>query len=306
MEDFAYSAMLRLIRAGLAAQGIPPPDVPPTAAAHVPLELKRRLLAQLAAAHGPPVLLRIPDALPNLPPEPALRALTLARDPLDLLQRWARLERCAHSRHRIRWEQRTPGDVELTHYAIGGGEGPRAEEDLLVFALLTKLCEMIGTRGLAAGPVGAGWPWRRDGAWCENAGPWPVGAAWRWRFEHAARACPPVAVEPPPPPVELLRRTRAMVAADPARGWTIDVVAAALAVSPRSLQRRLRLAGSTLTQVLAEVRMEAAAELLGTTRVGLAEIGFLCGFADQAHFTRAFKRFSAFTPAAYRQDFART
>jgi transcriptional regulator GlxA family with amidase domain len=50
--------------------------------------------------------------------------------------------------------------------------------------------------------------------------------------------------------------------------------------------------------------MEAAAELLSKSALGLAEIGFTCGFADQAHFTRAFKRFTAFTPAAYRSDFA--
>jgi AraC-like DNA-binding protein len=38
----------------------------------------------------------------------------------------------------------------------------------------------------------------------------------------------------------------------------------------------------------------------------LAEVGFLCGFSDQAHFTRAFKRQVGLTPARYRTEFADT
>ena len=35
-----------------------------------------------------------------------------------------------------------------------------------------------------------------------------------------------------------------------------------------------------------------------------AEVGYMCGFADQAHFTRQFKRHTAMTPALYRSEFA--
>jgi AraC-like DNA-binding protein len=34
-----------------------------------------------------------------------------------------------------------------------------------------------------------------------------------------------------------------------------------------------------------------------------AQVGYLCGFADQAHFTRSFKRFTAMTPVVYRAQF---
>ena len=35
----------------------------------------------------------------------------------------------------------------------------------------------------------------------------------------------------------------------------------------------------------------------------LAEIGLLCGYADQSHFTREFRQRSGLTPADYRRDF---
>ena len=36
---------------------------------------------------------------------------------------------------------------------------------------------------------------------------------------------------------------------------------------------------------------------------GLAEIGFIAGFADQAHFARTFSRAVGTTPSGYRADF---
>ncbi len=36
-----------------------------------------------------------------------------------------------------------------------------------------------------------------------------------------------------------------------------------------------------------------------------AEVAYLCGFADQAHFTRQFKQHTAMTPGLYRDAFAR-
>ena len=36
----------------------------------------------------------------------------------------------------------------------------------------------------------------------------------------------------------------------------------------------------------------------------LAEVGFLCGYADQAHFTREFRRRVGLPPERYRRAFA--
>jgi len=48
-------------------------------------------------------------------------------------------------------------------------------------------------------------------------------------------------------------------------------------------------------------RIWRARELLLTSRLPLAEIAFEVGFSDQSHFTNAFRRETAMTPAAYRR-----
>ena len=49
-------------------------------------------------------------------------------------------------------------------------------------------------------------------------------------------------------------------------------------------------------------RIERAQRLLLTTRATLAQIALDCGFADQCHFTRVFKRLVGATPGIWRQQ----
>jgi AraC family transcriptional regulator len=49
------------------------------------------------------------------------------------------------------------------------------------------------------------------------------------------------------------------------------------------------------------LQIRAACELLGKPDWPLAEIAAECGFADQSHFTRAFRRMAATTPLRFRQ-----
>jgi AraC family transcriptional regulator len=53
---------------------------------------------------------------------------------------------------------------------------------------------------------------------------------------------------------------------------------------------------------LIERRIERAKHLLITADLGLAEIALACGFADQSHFTAAFRRGTGATPGAFRQE----
>ena len=76
--------------------------------------------------------------------------------------------------------------------------------------------------------------------------------------------------------------------------------AAALGLSLRTLQRQLAAAGTSYRSLLGEVRVRRAAMYLARPGTTLAEIGFLCGFADQAHFTREFTRRAGLPPARYR------
>jgi AraC family transcriptional regulator len=53
---------------------------------------------------------------------------------------------------------------------------------------------------------------------------------------------------------------------------------------------------------LVEMRLEKARDLLLNTKTPLAEIAAACGFADQCHLTRTFRRATGDTPGAWRRE----
>jgi AraC-like DNA-binding protein len=73
-------------------------------------------------------------------------------------------------------------------------------------------------------------------------------------------------------------------------------VARELAMSGRTLQRRLADLGYTFNALADEVRDATARLYLEQPDMALAEIGYLLGFADQSTFNRAFKRWTGVTP----------
>ena len=224
----------------------------------------------------------------------------ISDDPLD---RWHRPGAVRHhSRHQHRRRAvGSPATLVWYHRSHHPASGPTAQEDVLVFALITVLCEWSGATALEAGPIDADERWRRDGRWTEDlAG--DVRRGWRIRHAPGRRRWPeePAISDGGDPGVRL----RDAVAADPAARWTVDRLAAAAGIGLRSLQRRLAAAGTTPNRLVAETRLAAAAEFLVAGDAGLAEIGFACGFADQPRFTRTFRRYAGLTPAAYRTAFA--
>jgi AraC-like DNA-binding protein len=80
----------------------------------------------------------------------------------------------------------------------------------------------------------------------------------------------------------------------------LDDVARRLAIAPRTLHRRLRDAGTSFAAVLDDVRRSRAEALLADSALGAYEIGFMLGYSDAAAFTRAFRRWTGTTPAAFR------
>lgn len=79
-----------------------------------------------------------------------------------------------------------------------------------------------------------------------------------------------------------------------------DALAEALAISPRTLSRRLKDEDTTLPQLRTEVGIEYAEVLLLETDKSIAQIAHAAGFADAAAFTRAFKRATGKTPSQMR------
>jgi AraC-like DNA-binding protein len=90
---------------------------------------------------------------------------------------------------------------------------------------------------------------------------------------------------------------RAFVEGEP----TIESVARALALSPRTMQRRLREEDATFNEVLDDERRALAQRFLGDSRMGIAEVGFLLGFSDPSAFHRAFRRWTGQTPGDFRR-----
>jgi AraC-like DNA-binding protein len=305
--------------------------------ATVALAPKRALLAAAAERAGLVPLLEVGrglDALRReLPDDPVLAALLAAADPVDAVRRWQRLERCVHSRHRLELLDVPPspappgagGGTLLVRHVGPPGAPPTAAEDALILGVLAVLCRHAGATGLTVWLVAPGGPTHAildADVFAEPPAAWPVapGATGTWRFAwrgvtaaaaHPARvpraAGGPHAADDARSP--LVAQLAAVVAADLGRTWTLAAAARALAVArgpslaPRTLQRRLAEAGATFPGVVRSARVAAAGRLLAETRVAPGVVAFACGFADQPHLTRQFKRQTGLTPAAYRRAF---
>ena len=82
---------------------------------------------------------------------------------------------------------------------------------------------------------------------------------------------------------------------------TIDKLASTLHISRRTLQRRLSERGTNFLNVLQEVRSRVALRYLSDDRLGITEIAFLLGYADQGSFSSAFKSWHGVSPRDYRR-----
>lgn len=99
-----------------------------------------------------------------------------------------------------------------------------------------------------------------------------------------------------------VERVDAAITAGLERGEpSVGSVAARLHMSPRTLQRRLRDEGTSLTDRLDRTREALAARLLREPSRAIGEVAFLLGFSEVSTFHRAFKRWTGMTPVAYRR-----
>jgi AraC-like DNA-binding protein len=87
----------------------------------------------------------------------------------------------------------------------------------------------------------------------------------------------------------------------PAGQSSIDAVARRLAVSKRTLQRRLEEEGGNFRALVNGTREDLARHYLTQTALSPSEIGFLLGFVDPNSFFRAFHDWTGTTPDALRK-----
>ena len=78
----------------------------------------------------------------------------------------------------------------------------------------------------------------------------------------------------------------------------IDAVARVLAVTPRTLQRRLAKLGTSFETLLDDVRRQAAETYLSNPTLSISDVTYLLGYSEPTAFHRAFKRWHARRHAA--------
>jgi AraC-like DNA-binding protein len=88
----------------------------------------------------------------------------------------------------------------------------------------------------------------------------------------------------------------------PEVGADLQQIAARLALSPRTLQRRLREAGLSFNQLVDETRQQLVLHYLRDPALELAEIAFLVGFSEPGSLARAFRRWTGQSPGEYRRQ----
>jgi AraC-like DNA-binding protein len=110
-------------------------------------------------------------------------------------------------------------------------------------------------------------------------------------------------VQDAPRPASRLAALRAQVEAAPGQAWQLEAMARAAGVGVSRLHALFReeLDTSPHAWLLAH-RLACAREWLASTGLPIAEIALRAGFSEQSALTRAMRKASGMTPAAYRRQ----
>ncbi|KZY38691.1 AraC family transcriptional regulator [Alcanivorax sp. HI0083] len=84
-------------------------------------------------------------------------------------------------------------------------------------------------------------------------------------------------------------------------GATLNDMASELALSTRSLRRKLEQEGASYRDLVEEERRQLALQLLNTTTMKIEELAAHLGYTDAGGFVRAFRRWQGCSPSAYRE-----
>lgn len=293
MDDFASTALFNLIAIELRKQGLNV-SLDPGFDGKTSGSAKRDLLDIAMDELGPAGVLQIGQGIRHIDFHPILAVLRKSRDPNDLLQRWQRLEGYYHGRHRVRQLAGNTQSLTLCHYSTDN-TAPTAGEDLVIAGFLCALLQSIGVTGLLLtidNTVAV-----NNGVVLADCTGVVVTSHWDFSWSGHSQALAestPLATE-----TDVVSRVKELIVSDPARGWNLQLMAAELQTSTRTLQRRLSAAGSSFQLLLREARVECAARGLLQVDASLGETGYTCGFSDQAHFSREFKKRYNFSPSEY-------
>ena len=263
---------------------------------------KSAVLQHAMAVGGAGPLLSVGGDCARMATLPIFESLLRARSTDVLMEKWLRLERYFHHANRTRIEPGKDNAWACERYTDMGA--PPHPENLLICGFMLGLLSVYGVK-LQRCEVGNSKLPIRNGALDTTAmlarkRKLLVADASHWRIQWVAVVQPRSLPQSHTGDV-VTQQLSALLARDVGAQWRLDEVAAQLGQSRRSLQRLIAGEGHTFSSIVRKVRIQSACALLSDTEVAIADIGFCCGFADQAHFQRNFKRATNMTPAGYRQ-----
>lgn len=107
-------------------------------------------------------------------------------------------------------------------------------------------------------------------------------------------------VEHSPPADDFTGSLRQILMTLVADGTTsLNDVADIVCLHPRTLQRRIRFAGTTYQKVLDEARFRVAAKLLKVPGATATDVCYAVGYSDLSSFSRAFRQYAGVSPRQY-------
>jgi AraC-like DNA-binding protein len=277
----------------------------------VEVATQRSLLARVAEVGGETTLLSLGRGLLQTRDQPLMFVMLNSSSVADFIDKEQRFNRFFHTDHRVRVHELRDDLLELEHG--GPREVPHRHESLFVLGLHLASLRELGCTGLQCTlPMSQEprAPLLRDSRVLRP----PAGGAHVWRFSwtrFSPKRAPLAGLDDlllhRHPPSDFATQHNAdeavqrVVETDLAKRWMIGEVARALSMSPRTLQRGLSARGTSFSAVVEQARVSEATRLLRDSKRSITEVGYVCGFADTAHFSRRFKVCTGKTPTAFQK-----
>ena len=98
------------------------------------------------------------------------------------------------------------------------------------------------------------------------------------------------------------QQVRVLITQRLGEGAPMEVVAADLGMTGRTLRRRLASEGASYRTLMEEVRESLATEMLATGRLAVEDVALRLGYAEASSFIAAFRRWTGRTPTAWQRD----
>lgn len=96
-------------------------------------------------------------------------------------------------------------------------------------------------------------------------------------------------------------RVRQKLLGEMGLGASLNDMAGELALSPRSLRRKLEQEGTSYREIVEEERQQLALQFLENTEMKIDELAIHLGYTDAGGFVRAFRRWQGCSPGEYRK-----